>query len=840
MRILNHLSSLFFGVILLVMPAISLAGFNFEGFLADSNDTPITGSGISVRLKVYSPGSEACLLYDETHSVTTSDGYVSLSIGSGTRNDALSHSISAAFANHAAFTGLTCSSGTSYTPVAGAGRKLSVTVNSELLGTLDMNPVPMSIGAEKLGHLTASNVMRVESSGVAQTVTALTSAQYTEFSALIAGTSTKYLQKNAAAGSTLPVVSSGTPASAVAGSIWYDSTANAVKYYNGTTDLTLSSGGAGLSAGTAFSGDVSGTYNALALANTGVSAGSYSKVTVDAKGRVLSGSQIASSDITAAIGFTPMNKSGDTLTGVLGLYSTPSDPSSGWSVAEKGRTWFDSSANQIKYWDGSSVQSVGAAGGGITSMNGATSSSQTFTITNDNAIAAPQINTASSLHTWKYPMASASGVTAGLISKTEYDLFYNKLDSGTPFSGDVSGTMASNQVVKLRGYPVSSSTPSAGQLLFYDGSQYTPLSLSGDATLSGSGFLNITNVSVSKGGTGVSSFSANQVIVANGTGSALQAFTCSVGQILSFDASGWAQCQTIEALGAFVNGGNSLGSSVSFGTNDTFPVHFETNGVSRMTLESNGKVGIGTSSPTEKLHIAGGGGSPPRVLIENNTSASSADGSRVVIKNHAGSYGTFPTLSLENARGAWGSPTQMNSGDIIGEIMAGPYDGASNTASAKISFVAAETIGVSMKGTQMGFWTANTGSPSISEKMRLTANGQLLVGTTTSDPYAKLLVQGTIVSQQSLASGAVADFAYGNSLVLTTVPSSSISLSGMAAGGHYTLVIEDTTSRSYSFSGCTTVKMVPASSPTSGASIFKIYYGGSNYSTCFINWTTGY
>ena len=43
----------------------------------------------------------------------------------------------------------------------------------------------------------------------------------------------------------------------------------------------------------------------LALANSGVSAGTYTKLTVDAKGRVTSGSQLTSGDVTTALGFTP-------------------------------------------------------------------------------------------------------------------------------------------------------------------------------------------------------------------------------------------------------------------------------------------------------------------------------------------------------------------------------------------------------------------------------------------------------------------------------------------------------------------------------------------------------
>lgn len=59
-----------------------------------------------------------------------------------------------------------------------------------------------------------------------------------------------------------------------------------------------------------FTGDVTGSGStgsstALTLANSGVTAGTYTKVTVDAKGRVTTGASLASSDVTTALGFTP-------------------------------------------------------------------------------------------------------------------------------------------------------------------------------------------------------------------------------------------------------------------------------------------------------------------------------------------------------------------------------------------------------------------------------------------------------------------------------------------------------------------------------------------------------
>ena len=55
-----------------------------------------------------------------------------------------------------------------------------------------------------------------------------------------------------------------------------------------------------------FNGSANVTGTAT-LANSGVTAGTYTKVTVDAKGRVTTGAALASSDVTTALGFTPYN-----------------------------------------------------------------------------------------------------------------------------------------------------------------------------------------------------------------------------------------------------------------------------------------------------------------------------------------------------------------------------------------------------------------------------------------------------------------------------------------------------------------------------------------------------
>lgn len=138
-------------------------------------------------------------------------------------------------------------------------------------------------------------------------------------------------------------------------------------------------------------------------------------------------------------------------------------------------------ATNIEYCNGTSWQAFGVSGSGITSLNGSTSVTQTFAIGTTGTV--PAWSTASGAHTLDIPFASASGVTAGLISKADYDNFNSKmgttLNSGSIFvgnasnvatavspSGDVSMTNAGVfSVTKLQGRLVATTAPSLGSFL---------------------------------------------------------------------------------------------------------------------------------------------------------------------------------------------------------------------------------------------------------------------------------------------------------------------------------------------------------------------------------------
>ena len=65
----------------------------------------------------------------------------------------------------------------------------------------------------------------------------------------------------------------------------------------------------------------------------------------------------------------------------------------------------------------------------------------------------------------------------------------------------------------------------------------------------------------------------------------------------------------------------------------------------------------------------------------------------------------------------------------------------------------------------------------------------------------------------------------------------------MVNGGVYTLILQDQTSRTYTFSGCTNTRFSPANAATTGSSdtifgITTVQVSGTWY--CYITWSSGF
>ncbi|MBM4250535.1 MAG: hypothetical protein FJ146_01020 [Deltaproteobacteria bacterium] len=202
----------------------------------------------------------------------------------------------------------------------------------------------------------------------------------------------------------------------------------------------------------AFNGD-----GKLSLVTTGTS-GAGKFLTSDGSGKLAWSipPTITEQDIkpTATPTFAGLKLSGDlkifaAQTLGLGIFDNSTEAAliatlnaSGTGSADLGKTWYNSSTNQIKFWDGTQARSLGVSGSGLSALNGQTGNSQSFAVSNTGT--APAINSSANIHTLSIPLASAGAtVTAGLISNADYLSFSSKQTAGSYMSsltGDVTAS----------------------------------------------------------------------------------------------------------------------------------------------------------------------------------------------------------------------------------------------------------------------------------------------------------------------------------------------------------------------------------------------------------------
>jgi trimeric autotransporter adhesin len=286
----------------------------FQGRIQKPDGTPMESSSVQFRVQVYSPGTEACILYDETqtHDLTGSGGLFSISLndGSGTENDSYLFPMTKVFSNGYPFllNGTQCAAGSglvTYTPAVNDERKIIISFKDttsmtafETMPTATLTHSPYAVEAGQVAGFPATSLLRVENASGPQMTTSLTPTNFTDLLALINGTSSKYMQSGSSGG-TLPSIS-GAPTSPSAGDIWFDSAAHTVQFFDGTSTQTIGTSGgsvSSISAGAGLTGGTITTSGTIALSTSGVTAGSYPKVTVDTYGRVTSGGSLVESDI---------------------------------------------------------------------------------------------------------------------------------------------------------------------------------------------------------------------------------------------------------------------------------------------------------------------------------------------------------------------------------------------------------------------------------------------------------------------------------------------------------------------------------------------------------------
>ncbi|MBX3017181.1 MAG: tail fiber domain-containing protein, partial [Bdellovibrionaceae bacterium] len=205
---------------------------------------------------------------------------------------------------------------------------------------------------------------------------------------------------------------------------------------------------------------------------------------------------------------------------------------------------------------------------------------------------------------------------------------------------------------------------------------------------------------------------------------------------------GWAQ------------GGNSFGQTGTLGTNDNQPLVFETNNVARMTLGTNGFLGIGSIAPINGLTIGAANNPDLSAISVVNTDSSTARYPSVVAVNYMGSANLgHPMLAVVNSRGNYGGPAPVVAGDTLGALeFRGRLANYTELPGAGILGLAEQNFATGVAGSYLSFRTTNLNAGALSEKMRITANGNVGIGITA--PSGLLHVEGGEIIAGPVATGA--------------------------------------------------------------------------------------
>ncbi len=454
-------------------------------------------------------------------------------------------------------------------------------------------------------------------------------------------------------------------------------------------------------------------------------------------------------------------------------YTTASPPAS----PAAGSFWFDSTSLQLKYYDGSAVQTLGnaagssptgAAGGDlsgtypnptlatittagkvsgnaitsgtiagstaintsgnitttgtVTAQNLSATSTNTRTLTLTNAGAQSMIIqpaatiTGSPTFTWPGGIGSANQVltTDGTTGALSWTTMTGAPTGGA--GGDLGGTYPNPSVDKIKGTAVSATTPTtSGQVLRFNGTSWVP------------NFVAMTDIrSTVTGSTAFASSgcAANETLSWN-----------SVGDILT--------CQAIGSLpGSAISSGTVAVARLGSGTADN-------------TTYLRGD-GAWVTAPADatKLPLAGGTMTGALAITKTGSDSlnpiltASGDGEPTLTINSSSAFDYFnPIISTSRSRGSQSSKTIVGNGDTLFELWIGGYDGSNNVSAARMAAVVDGTPGNNDMPTRLEFFTQADGAGSnlegVTPEMVIKNTGNVGIGLASPTSLLHLQKTGT-------------------------------------------------------------------------------------------------
>lgn len=213
------------------------------------------------------------------------------------------------------------------------------------------------------------------------------------------------------------------------------------------------------------------------------------------------------------------------------------------------------------------------------------------------------------------------------------------------------------------------------------------------------------------------------------------------------------------------NSSSDLVRITQTGTGNAFVVEdFNNPDSSQFVVDNTGNVGIGTNTPIAKLQISNTATTVNPALYTSDfvilTAEGTAPGFNIVSAGDG--FGNRGVFKATRSRGTLSSPTVPQSDDMTFSLLGAIYDGVTNWATAGISFEVDGAVTANTTPQRIVFATA-TGN-SRTERMRITSDGKVGIGTTT--PTEKLVVNGNaIISGNLTVTGGTSSLFSGSSSV---------------------------------------------------------------------------
>ena len=393
---------------------------------------------------------------------------------------------------------------------------------------------------------------------------------------------------------------------------------------------------------------------------------------------------------------------------------------------------------------------------------------------------------------------------------------------------------------------------------------------------------NLTVTGTISGGTVVApygSFTSLTGVTTSGTNANFQTITGAVG-VYTTSVSGLAvNALTANIVSGVFASGTAAAPSITF-TGDlntgiyspgADQVAVATSGTARLYIASDGKVGIGTTSPLRKLVISNSGAegletgpgesanlnfqlhynrsssayvtnkidaadhlfftsateraridSSGRLLVGTSTSVTSfqvqvegtteSNSALSLRRNNAGTFG--PAFGFYKSRGtATGSFTTVLSGDSLGQLYFYGADGTQDVIAATITAQVDGTPGTNDMPGRLLFSTTADGAATPTERLRIDSSGRLLVGTST----ARSNFFNSTNSARFQIEGSGSNDNYALSIVSNYVGTTNgahviLAKSGGSSVGDNTLVSNGNTIGQINFQGADGTEFVPAAS----------------------------